>query len=205
MCGRYHIDEKAFNEIIKIIRKVNEELGQQSGSDMVIQAKDMQAKDIHPTDFAPILGISDQKLNCRWQRWGFPGFQGKQVIFNARSESALEKKTFRESVENRRIVIPAAWFYEWNRKKEKNTFCRKDQPVLFMAGFYNRCQDEERFVILTTEANESMRPVHDRMPLILGQDEILPWISDRGKTEDFLHKTPCLLERQAEFEQISLF
>ena len=112
---------------------------------------------------------------------------------------------FRESVEHRRIVIPATWFYEWNRQKEKNIFYRKSQPVLFMAGFYNRYQDEDRFVILTTVANQSMQPVHDRMPLLLEQDEIVPWIFDRGKTESFLHKVPCLLERRTEFEQMSLF
>ncbi len=84
------------------------------------------------------------------------------------------KKTFRDSVEHRRIVIPAAWFYEWNRKKEKNIFYRKEQPVLFMAGIYKRYQGEERFVILTTKANASMEPVHDRMPLILEENEIIP-------------------------------
>lgn len=46
---------------------------------------------------------------------------------------------------------------------------------------------------------------HERMPLILEQDEILPWIFDNGKTEAFLHKKPCLLNRRTEFEQMSLF
>ena len=67
---------------------------------------------------------------------------------------------FRESVEKRRIVIPASWFYEWNQNKEKNIFYRKDQPTLFMAGFYNVYGNEEYFVILTTQANESVKPVH---------------------------------------------
>lgn len=68
----------------------------------------------------------------RLKRWELPGFQGKQVLFNARSESALEKKSFREGTEHRRIVIPAAWFYEWNRNKEKNIFYRKGESVLFV-------------------------------------------------------------------------
>lgn len=202
MCGRYYVDDETAREMEKIIRQVNEKLRQEAGGGIVIQARD-----IHPTETAPVLAAFNQELGCRWQRWGIPGFggQGKQVIFNARSESALEKKMFRESVEGRRIVIPAAWFYEWSRNKEKNIFYRKAHPVLFMAGFYNRCQDEDRFVILTTEANESVQPVHERMPLILEQDEILPWIFDNGKTEAFLHKKPCLLNRRTEFEQMSLF
>lgn len=51
--------------------------------------------------------------------WGFHGFKGKQVIFNARSESVLEKPLFRDSVRHRRVVVPAAAFYEWNARKEK--------------------------------------------------------------------------------------
>ena len=48
-------------------------------------------------------------------------------------------------------------------------FYRERQPILYMAGLYNRYQNEDRFVILTTLANESMKPVHDRMPLLLEQ------------------------------------
>ncbi len=112
---------------------------------------------------------------------------------------------FRESTLHRRIVVPAAWFYEWNQRKEKNIFSSKEQPAIFMAGIYNYDQEEERFVILTTAANESMKPVHDRMPLILEKEEILPWIFNDKKAEQMLHKIPCLLERKTDFEQMTLF
>ena len=127
------------------------------------------------------------------------------MIFNARRESAFEKKMFKESVEHRRVVIPAAWFYEWNKNKEKNIFYREGQPVLYMAGLYNRYQNEERFVILTTAANASMMPVHDRMPLLLERDDIGKWLFEDQLTETFLQKTPPLLERRADYEQMSLF
>ena len=84
-------------------------------------------------------------------------------------------------------------------------FYRKDQAALFMAGIYSRYQDGERFVILTTQANASMQPVHDRMPLLLEKDEVIPWISDGERTGAFLRKVPYLLERRADFEQMSLF
>ena len=74
-----------------------------------------------------------------------------------------------------------------------------------MAGFYNRYQNEDRFVILTTEANDSMKPVHDRMPLVLERDEIHKWLNEDQLVEIFLQKTPPLLERQVEFEQMNLF
>ncbi len=200
VCGRYYVDDETAGEINKMIYKADGKVKKTASAKLRLQAKD-----IHPTDTAPVLLASNQGLGCSLQRWGFPGFQEKQVIFNARSESALEKKTFRDSVEHRRIVIPAAWFYEWNRKKEKNIFYRKEQPVLFMAGIYKRYQEEERFVILTTKANASMEPVHDRMPLILEENEIIPWIFDKEKTQEFLNKVPCLLERKSDFEQMSLF
>lgn len=102
-------------------------------------------------------------------------------------------------------MVPATWFYEWNRKKEKNIFYRKDKPVLFMAGIYNRCQGEDRFVILTTKANASMEPVHDRMPLILEPEEINSWIYEKEKAQQLLQKVPGVLERRTEFEQLTLF
>ena len=144
MCGRYYADDETAREIEKVIRQVNEKLKKTAGKENNIM---LQGRDIHPTESAPVLTVSDYGVDWRFQRWGFPkqqyGMKGKQVIFNARSEAALEKKMFRESVEKRRIVIPASWFYEWNQNKEKNIFYRKDQPTLFMAGFYNVYGNEE--------------------------------------------------------------
>ncbi len=198
MCGRYYVDDETAREIERIIRIADEKVRKAA-------SVTVQTKDICPTDIAPVLAASENGIRCSMQKWGFPGFDGKQVIFNARSESAPDKKMFRECVEHRRIVVPATWFYEWNRNKEKNIFYRKEQPVLFMAGIYNRYQNEDRFVILTTQANESMSPVHNRMPLILEPEEVFSWIFDKEKTEPLLHKVPCLLERRTEFEQMTLF
>ena len=200
MCGRYYVDDDTAREIEKLVRQVDEKMRQAAAAGIRLQARD-----IHPSEMAPVIAAGDSGLCCRWQRWGFPGFGGTQLIFNARSESALEKKTFQESVEHRRIVVPATWFYEWNKKKEKNIFYRQGQLVLYMAGLYNRYQDEDRFVILTTAANDSMKPVHDRMPLVLERDEIHKWLKEDQLVETFLQKTPALLERRIEFEQMNLF
>ena len=102
-------------------------------------------------------------------------------------------------------MIPAKGFWEWNKSKEKFSFERPDAQVMFMAGCYDCFDGQERFVILTTEANPSVKPVHDRMPLILERNELEGWVTDDGAAEHFLHKTPVLLEREAEYEQMSLF
>jgi len=193
MCGRYYVDDETAREIERIIRIADEKV------------RNMTVRDVHPTDVAPILMTDDHTLCCHMQKWGLPGFDGKQVIFNARSESALEKPTFREAVAKRRIVVPAAGFYEWNSQKEKSIFYRKNHPVLFMAGLYNPYAEGNRFVILTTAANPSMEPVHDRMPLLLEEEEIFPWILDLDAAKEILLKVPYLLERKTEFEQLSLF
>lgn len=200
MCGRYYVDDETAREIERIIRIADEKV-----KNMPQASVKLQAKDIHPTDMAPVLVASKDRIGCKMQRWGFPGFGGDRIIFNARSESALDKKMFKESVEHRRIVVPATHFFEWNRNKEKYIFTREDQSILFMAGIYSRFKDEDRFVILTTQANASMKPVHDRMPLILEENEIEPWIFSGQKSKDILNKVPCLLNRRTEFEQISLF
>ncbi|MCI9533934.1 MAG: SOS response-associated peptidase [Lachnospiraceae bacterium] len=201
MCGRYYIDDHVAREMEKIIGQIQE----RQRKDSMVTVQRIETGDIHPDKEAPVLAGKDGSVCCSWQHWGFPGFQGKQVIFNARSESVLEKPLFRDSVLHRRIVVPAAWFYEWNYRKEKNTFYRKDQPVLFMAGFCRQYGDGVHFVILTTRANDSIKMVHDRMPLILEREEIVPWILNDEQAKGMLQKMPCLLERKTNYEQLCLF
>ena len=208
MCGRFYVDEGTAREIEQIIR----------GVDLRIQK--MRTGDIYPSQSAGILTCNSRQKNplsagsaaensptleLTEMHWGFPQYQKKGLLINARAETALERRTFRESVLHRRCVIPARHFYEWDSDKNKVTFFREDRPVLFMAGFYNRFQDEVRFIILTTQANASVSPVHSRMPLILDEGELEDWVYDDKFTEYALHKTPTELLREQEYEQQSLF
>ena len=208
MCGRFYIDEGTAREIEQIIR----------GVDLRIQK--MRTGDIYPSQSAGILTCNSRQKNplsagsaaensptleLTEMHWGFPQYQKKGLLINARAETALERRTFRESVLHRRCVIPARHFYEWDSDKNKVTFFREDRPVLFMAGFYNRFQDEVRFIILTTQANASVSPVHSRMPLILDEGELEDWVYDDKFTEYALHKTSTELLREQEYEQQSLF
>ena len=125
MCGRYYVDDETAREIERIIRIADEKVRNTA-------PVNVQAKDIHPTDIAPILTASEHGgISCSLQKGGLSGFDGKQVIFNARSESAPEKKMFREGIVHRRIVVPATWFYEWNRKKEKKYLLPKRPACTF--------------------------------------------------------------------------
>lgn len=72
--------------------------------------------------------------------------------------------------ETRRCVIPASGFYEWSTDKRKCLFRLPDAQTLYMAGIYEQQQDECRYCILTTEANESVRGSHPRMPVVLQRE-----------------------------------
>lgn len=226
MCGIYHVSRELEFGIESLMKMVNRErkakgTGETRASVMrerqagVAGERDVRqadghlvfpgARDVRPTDEAPVLSGGEDGLILRSVRWGIPGFQKGQVIFNARSETAMEKPTFRDGIVRSRIVIPAVSFYEWNKQKEKNEFRRKDKRILYMAGFCRGIGADERFVILTTAANASMAPVHDRMPLILEESEIEPWLWQEEWTESLLRKVPGELERKAEYEQLSLF
>ena len=160
--------------------------------------------EICPTNVAPVIEKSEHGMKLDICKWGYPLSQGKNLVINVRAESVMDKLAFRNGIQYHRILIPASGFYEWNRLKEKNIFSRYDAPVLYMAGFCDWFENERRFVILTTAANESMRKVHDRMPLILEKEQLKDWFDDR-KMEQILHQEPVQLKQEAEYEQQSLF
>lgn len=197
MCGRYHFSAELLDEI--------RDLTEQKDWKLELGVLD---RDIHPGDTAPVItaaGDQGGSLRACRQKWGYPGPGGKGLVFNARSESVFEKRMFRESVSLRRAVVPVSWFYEWNKNKEKFTFTKEGSRILFLAGFYGRYEDGDHFVILTTQANASMAPVHSRMPLVLEREQVREWILDSKKTKELLGQEPPRLARDCEYEQQTLF
>lgn len=193
MCGRYFVDDAVFSEIKKIVSAIRADIQKQ------------QAGDIYPSRKALVLTGKGQGLSAEEMFWGFPGYYKKGLLINARGETILERKTFRDSVLHRRCIIPAGHFYEWDSDKNKAAFLRKDGTVLYMAGCYRRFENEDCFVIITTQANDSVSRVHDRMPLILEKDELKAWLYDDHFLNFALNKTPVELEKRQEYEQLSLF
>jgi len=193
MCGRYYVDNETAREIEKVVRKVEAGI------------KLRNTGDVYPSQAAPVLTGKCAALTVETMNWGFPQYQKKGLLINARAETVLERKMFRDSVLHRRCIIPAAHFYEWDAKKEKVEFQREDAPVLYMAGFYNCFQDADRFIIITTQANASVAPVHERMPLVLEQNELEDWVYEDEFLSFALRKEPVLLRQHREFEQQSLF
>ena len=175
------------------------------------ESRTSRARQVHPTsgDRQEYLSSGDRTdnpvagLRTEPLLWGFPGFDKGKLLINARAESVKERPAFADSFAERRCVLPAAGFYEWDRKKEKVIFTVPESKILYLAGIYRPYGQENRFVILTREANASMAPVHDRMPLILSRGEIGPWVRGRNEADDILAKGLPMLRAERPYEQLT--
>lgn len=194
MCGRYFI---ANPETDKEIRKICDELNfRYQSADRSISIK---TGEIYPTDQAPVLIQERNKLTAVLMRWGFPRPPRNGVVINARSETAGEKPMFRGCLASRRCLIPASGFFEWSHENGKTVdkFLLRsgDSPVLLLAGLYSIFKRDENsrfaaFVILTADANESVRHLHDRMPMVVPDNSRTPWLTDERFARALL-LTPC--------------
>lgn len=190
MCSRYYIDANMANEIEKVINNIDKHI-----------LLEQFTGEVRPTDSVPVIEKTKQGLRLNTCKWGYPLSKSKNLVINARVESVMDKLSFKNGILYHRLVVPASGFYEWNSMKEKSTFTRTDSSVLYMAGFCDWFENECRFVILTTEANDSMKKVHDRMPLILEEEQLADWF-DNEKMSGILHQIPVvMLRREAEYEQ----
>jgi len=195
MCGRYLAGEEVYEDIWKILTDLAA-----GGSTLDSQLSTLVKGEVFPTNTAPVI----TPAGAAAVKWGFPHWKSAGVIINARAETALEKNMFRKPLLEKRCVIPSSGFYEWDRaggkkKKDKYLLRRPGEKLLFMAGMINMFRDASggdysAFVILTTAANESVAPIHDRMPVILAPDECGMWLSDDGFMERALHRAGPGLE-----------
>jgi putative SOS response-associated peptidase YedK len=187
MCGRYVILTEEENiEIKEIINEINERFKTENNSKPIYKSGE-----IFPTDNVPIItGDGTSKKVVNLFKWGFPNFkQTSGVIINARCETLEERPTFKNIFHSKRCLVPASGFYEWKKtedKKEKYLIRTGNQELFYMAGLYNTFKDKNGnpftgFVIITTEANEKMSEIHNRMPIIFERKDIENWLDNKIK------------------------
>ena len=175
MCGRYYMERLTWGHLKDDFPGIDGQFEDEFTGDIVPSARAVSLLPVHASTIAAVPLI-----------WGFPGFEKGKLLINARSESIREKPSFSESIGSRRCVLPAAGFYEWDRDRQKCTCTVAGVPVLYLAGIWRPFDQEKRFVIITKEANASMRPVHDRMPLIIAPDDVREWLVNPDRTDGFL-------------------
>ena len=135
-------------------------------------------------------------------KFGWKWKADRPLQINARSETAWTSPLFGPHMRHDRAVIPASCFFEWTPAKEMISCREPKSPVLYMAGFVA----DGSFVILTTKANDSNRDIHHRMPLVLREDQVTPWIRDEAAARRMTDLTPPeMITRPALFEQPRLF
>lgn len=154
--------------------------------------------EIFPGDTAPAIIARQGKIVPVPAVFGFPGPRNGKLLINARGETAAEKKTFAASMKARRMILPATGFYEWDAAKTKYLFTANGKTVLYLCGLYKMIDGLYRFVILTRAANESMIGIHDRMPVIAGENEVRPYLTDlAAATEIIAAAAPALTRQEA--------
>lgn len=190
MCGRF------------TVRKTVEEIGEDFPLEDFINLIIKPRHNIAPTQPVAAIRLNSEKgkREATLFQWGLiPSWakdpsSGSRMI-NARSETVSEKPSFRVAFQSRRCLVLADGFYEWQRSKTPKQpyyFKLRSDRVFAFAGLWEHWRGKdgseiETCTLLTTEPNELMAPIHDRMPVILNSDSYELWL-DANQKKDAIQK-----------------
>ena len=143
---------------------------------------------ISPSQLVAVVRHIEDHNRLDFMKWGLIPHMAIDVThtsINARSESVVDKPTFHHAVKYNRCIIPATGFYEWvpiNNHKQPYYVRLLNSGIMAFAGLWDkwRAEDGTELVtccILTTSANEMMKPIHERMPVILQPDDYNLWLN----------------------------
>lgn len=158
--------------------------------------------EIFPSNIAPIYIKDDANMRPIFAKWGFPKWDKKGIIINARIESLNDKQMFKDLAASNRCIVPASAYFEWKEdnstsKIKSKYILKKPDVLLYMAGLYNVVQKHENkqlslfnentvniyYTIITKEANFTVSQIHNRMPLIFDKQEMNDYLNGRSITE----------------------
>lgn len=230
MCGRYYIDDTFQKELLTDFPSFREQAGA-----LRISSGDVRPTDAAPVIMAErsvMMSGTDRSVSrtgadpsCPraeeeaadgnrketgiWLTEAHWGFQEnydsrKKLLINARTETADTKAAFRYAMQAGRCVIPVSGFYEYTPDKVKVSFFRKEERVIYLAGCA-KWTGEWRFVILTMSPNDDVKKVHDRMPVMLRQEDVRTWVCGRQIPKTLAEGWKPSLESYRPYEQMSLF
>ncbi len=183
MCGRFTL---AKQDRVSLASELGVPLGQLPEDDY------RPRYNIAPTNSHWIMRMEYEDRELLRARWGLINHWAKDAKIgykqiNARSETLEKRPAFRDAFKKRRCAVPADGFFEWTGPKEQRQpiwFHRPDGGLLLFAGLYESWQPapgdwEPTFTIITTDANATLVPVHNRMPVILPDEVVDDWLHPR--------------------------
>src|SRR5208282_5526630 len=152
---------------------------------------------VAPTQDVPVVRSASDARELVTIRWGIVPHWARDLsigskMINARSETVAEKPSFRESFKKRRCLVVADGYYEWQKvdgKKLPWRYTLADGSPFAFAGLWARWDKAsdgvpvETCTIITTEANQLARHIHDRMPVILAPDDYAAWLGENSVRE----------------------
>ncbi|HXN06323.1 MAG TPA: SOS response-associated peptidase, partial [Nitrospiria bacterium] len=147
-----------------------------------------------PTQETLVLRAADAERRFDSMRWGLVPIWANDVksanrysVINAKAEEITEKRSFKGAFERRRCIVPVTGFFEWQKADDgrKKPYCvhLKDEPIMSLAGIWEHWQSKDglqelfSYAIITTGANEIMREIHMRMPVILERSGEAEWLN----------------------------
>jgi len=146
-------------------------------------------QEVAPTNRTSVVTGNGDDLQFEHAMFGFECWDGKGVIINARAETIKQKSMFANHVQQRRCIIPASGYFEWQtqenqKKKIKHLVKGKHEKLLYMAGLYRDGSNGREFVIITKDPTGDMADIHDRMPVILKVEQVGPWLNGAMPIEE---------------------
>lgn len=196
MCGRFYIPEDdSSEELQRIINHLNRK-----------KPTPVKTGEVRPTDVAAVIANNKSLQPTPFaMKWGY-SLTDRQPIINARSETADSKPLFRDGMQQRQCLIPASHYFEWQRlanKKIKNAIRPVNSKEMYMAGVYRIQNGIPEFVILTREPGESIRHIHDRMPVILPRDALNDWMNIKYGAVEVMRSAMLNMEYEPEMSSFA--
>jgi putative SOS response-associated peptidase YedK len=195
MCGRYTVSSPG------------EVIGEMF--DLVEVPPVLPRYNLAPTQEAPVVRVAapGAARSLDLLRWGLVPYWAQDAsignrMINARAEGVADKPAYRYSFRKKRCLIVADGFYEWKKEpggKQPYLIRRGDRLPFAFAGLWSQWRTPEAatletFTIITTDANDLIRPLHNRMPVILDRDSFSLWldpaVEDPARLQDLLRPAP---------------
>ena len=194
MCTRYFMDD-APKELSEIIIKAK----QSKLADTFVRKLArpvITSGEVRPTDVVPVIAMNTRRPRSVFpMQWGFKNPDHDSTIFNARTETASSKPSFRDAWKSHRCIVPASYYFEWQHYKtpdgrtktgDKYTIQPAGYDITWLCGLYRMEDNLPHFVILTRDPVGELAKIHDRMPLIMPKEKIDEWIQPDIQPESLL-------------------